>query len=349
MPLSFLNLPSDWPTWRQYVFQIRHHARQLEFPSKPLKDCILYAKRLHRRGLPVIYEHTHLASLVGYDTDYLFGVANHAAKYYRSFEIPKKSGGLREIREPLPSLKEIQHWILLNILNRIQPNQYAKGFVTGRSIVDNARFHRGQRIVLTVDIKDFFPSINAYRVYRIFRECCYTKAVAMLLARLCTLEDQLPQGAPTSPAISNAVAKSIDNRLGGFARSEKIRFSRYADDMTFSGDFVPGPVISFVERVLYEEGFSLNSKKTRVLKPHQRQVVTGVVVNKHLRAPRRMRMELRQALHYIQKFGIAAHMQKRGIKNANYVLHLLGIASHITSINPKDRDATEAVRYFGRF
>jgi RNA-directed DNA polymerase len=271
------------------------------------------------------------------------GVCNRPARFYRHFDVPKSSGGVRRIDEPLPSLKEIQRWVLREILEKIPPSRYAKAFLRGKSIKENARFHRGQEVVATIDVKDFFPSIGFPKVYRICRQVGYTKPVAIALANLCLLHGCLPQGAPTSPALSNLVCRELDARLAGFCLKRKIRFTRYADDLTMSGDFCAENAIRFSRQVLAQEGFILNEKKTRVLSRNQRQQVTGVVVNAKLQVPRRIRAKLRQHVYYITKYGLASHMERQGLTKANFPMHLQGLAAHVLSINGSDRDAHTAI------
>jgi RNA-directed DNA polymerase len=137
-----------------------------------------YGSRLALSGLPIIFDGKHFSKLVGYDPNFVFGVSNAPGRYYRTFKIPKKSGGERKIAEPLPSLKEIQRWILVHILEKIKPESAAKAYIKGLSLKDNARFHRKQPIVLHLDIKDFFPSINRRRIFTIFRSLGYSTSVA---------------------------------------------------------------------------------------------------------------------------------------------------------------------------
>lgn len=138
------------------------------------------------------------------------------------------------------------------------------------------------------------------------------------------------------PTLSNLIFKSIDKRISVFCKLNNIRYTRYADDLTFSGDFNPGMMIKFVKNILVTEGFQLNNKKTRVRLQHQRQEVTGIVVNQKLQAPRKMKRELRQEIHYIEKYGLDSHLEQNQIKKANYIRHLLGIAHYIRHINPRD-------------
>ncbi len=329
--------------WSEYVERFSNEALSSGHGEEYVAICLRYARTLFSNGMPIIYDDRHFARLVGYQYEFVRRAAYGAPYFYRRFSVKKIRGGLRRIAEPLPSLKEIQRWILDNILTAAEPSRYAKGFVKGRSVKDNARFHRNQPKVLSMDVKDFFPSIGRERIYALFRLFEYSQPASNLLARLCSLDGSLPQGAPTSPAISNLVARRLDMRLAGFALKRQLRFTRYADDITFSGEFHPGQVVRFARRVLKEEGFELNEAKTRLVERHQRQEVTGVVVNEHMQAPRSSRRALRQAMHYIEKYGLNSHLDHTRNHRANYVRHLLGVANFIQFVNPDDASATAAM------
>ena len=297
--------------------------------------CIAYAQRLSNKSLPIIYDYKHLSLLVGYDVYYLFAVSNASSKFYTHFSIDKKNGGKRNISAPYPSLLEIQRWILDNILEKLPISIYAKAYRKGFSILDNARFHRKQKKVLHLDIKDFFPSIKAVSVYNIFRNAGYSKSLARLFSGICTLNGALPQGAPTSPALSNIFFYPIDARIGGYIRRRGIRYSRYADDMTFSGDLNIKEIIHFIEKLLSEYNLQINKNKTSIMRQENRQVVTGIVTNKTLNSPKNITRELIQCAYYINKYGLYEHMKHKNITDYNYIYKLLGKAYHIKFINPK--------------
>jgi RNA-directed DNA polymerase len=336
------------PDWQKYATDFRRAALEKDFNDEYVELCLNYARPLIERNLPVIYDQEHFSELVGYKLLYLLAASHSTPKFYRVFDINKKQGGVRQIAEPLPSLKEIQRWILDNILYRCQPSKFAKGFVPRASIRDNARFHRNQPLVLSLDIKDFFSSIKIGRVYNFFRRLGYQRSVLYLLTHLCTLNRCLPQGAPTSPALSNLIVLRMDRRLAGFALKEKIRYTRYADDITFSGEFEPGRIIKFVRKVVADEGLELNENKTRLMQRHKRQEVTGIVVNKKLQAPRQDRKELRKAIYFIEKYGLDSHIRHTQNFRSNYLKHLLGTANFFLFVNPKDKDAKRAVELLHR-
>ncbi|MCA9116128.1 MAG: RNA-directed DNA polymerase [Planctomycetaceae bacterium] len=338
---------STAPSFEEYSAIFRSTAGADALQPEYVERCLQYARKHLQDGRAVVYSANHLSSLVGYDISYLYGVANSGGNYYRTFSVPKKSGGKRRISEPLPSLKEIQRWILTYILSPVQVHTHVKSFRMGYGLRANARFHRAQKIVLRLDVLDFFGSIRVKRVADFFLKLGYAKPVATLLAGVCTLNGKLPQGAPTSPALSNLVPWPVDVRLSTFARNEGIRYTRYADDMTFSGEFKPGKVISMASRVLRENGFQLNVKKTNVMGEHQRQLVTGVVVNEKLQVPRGVRRGLRKEVYYIEKFGLTEHVRRMGVSDPKYVSRLRGMAAHILAVNPNDEEAKNALRFLG--
>jgi RNA-directed DNA polymerase len=324
--------------WTLYSQKFSEQASRGDFSPEEIDSLLNYAKILYERQVPIIYDQEHLGLLVGYKYKFLLKISNKSEKFYRSFKIPKKSGGEREISEPLPSLKEIQRWILDEILYKCSVSRYAKAYIHKRSIRDNARFHLNQKNVLAIDIKDFFPSLHFEKIYGFFVNLGYSVPVATMLSNLCSLNGGLPQGAPTSPALSNILMLKVDKQISGFIKENDIHYTRYADDMTFSGDFNPAKVIRFVRSVLDEEGLRINEKKTRVRNPGQRQEVTGVIVNEKMQASREMRKKLRQAVYYIEKYGLASHLEKTENFRANHIYHLLGISNFILFLNPEDKD-----------
>lgn len=335
--------------WVNYSESFTEHAMHKGFSPEEIDSLLSYAKNLYDKGVPIIYDQEHFSLLVGYKYKFLLKASNSPASFYRTFSIPKKSGGERIINEPLPSLKEVQHWMLEEILNKHPVSRYAKAYVQKRSIRDNARFHVNQKLVLTIDIKNFFPSLQFKKVLGVFLQIGYSLPVATILSKLCCLNGELPQGAPTSPALSNILMIKVDKRISNFSRKKGIRFTRYADDMTFSGDFEPGMVVKFVREVLKEENLRINYKKIRTRHPGQRQEVTGVVVNEKIQAPKDLRKKLRQSVYYIEKFGLASHLKKTENARANHIYYLLGVANFILFLNPSDHEARNYIEILRKY
>ncbi|MET0650065.1 MAG: reverse transcriptase family protein [Pyrinomonadaceae bacterium] len=221
---------------------------------------------------------------------------------YRSFAIRKRSGGQRIIEEPEGDLKRVQRLILRRLLGRLRAHPAAHGFERGRSIVTAALPHARRTIVLRLDVQDFFLSTTAKRIQSYFRRIGWGSEAAGLLTRLCTHRGGLPQGAPTSPRLSNLVNFRLDARLAALARAHGASFTRYADDMTFSFDADEhDPLVAVIrttKKVLREDGYRLHTdRKLRVLRPHMRQTVAGLVVNERVRLPRPTRRWLRAVEH----------------------------------------------------
>ena len=243
---------------------------------------------------------------------------NNVRGRYHHFSIPKKSGGLRNISAPSRGLLHILHYI--NIILRVvyQPSDYAMGFVEGRSVVDNAYRHIGQNYVFNTDIENFFPSIEQSRVWKRFQlpPFNFNKQVASILAGLCCIREKLeddkftyilPQGAPTSPLITNAICDKLDCRLSGLARRFGLHYSRYADDITFSSMHniyqENSKFKAELKRIIEDQGFCMNIEKTRLQKFGQRQEVTGLTVSSRVNTSREYVADIRNILHIWERYG----------------------------------------------
>jgi RNA-directed DNA polymerase len=164
----------------------------------------------------------------------------------------------------------------------------------------------------------------------------YSRMVSILLSKLCTRDGSLPQGAPTSPYLSNLILKNADVEIFNFCKKRKIRYTRYADDLSFSGDFDENELLEKVTQTIEKLGLHINKSKTKLMTPNTRQTVTGIVVNEKPQVVFHKRNELRQALHYIKKFGIDEHREYKEINQKNYLEHLLGKINFVLQINPRD-------------
>lgn len=249
----------------------------------------------------------------------LYGPA--ASANYRVFQVAKRSGGFRTIAAPRPELRAIQHEILEALTQAYQKTRSAYGFVRGRSIVDGARPHVGRRIVVNLDLADFFPSITFWRVRGLFLSEAFGLPydVATVLAQICCSSERLPQGAPTSPIISNFVCSGMDRELGALVGTCGGRYSRYCDDLTMSFDSelvvsksiarkdVTGLQINpSVEKIIRKHGFTINFSKFKLRTNRERQEVTGLVVNRKVNVRRALIKTLHTQLHCIEKFGLGA-------------------------------------------
>jgi RNA-directed DNA polymerase len=329
-------------TFEHYKKEFTREATKAGYSEENILRCLQYAEKLFANEVPVIYNTWHLARWVGYRKNFLKRATLFTPYFYRDFEVLKKNGKKRNISEPLPSLKEIQVWILNSILYKIEVSKFAKAYVPKSSIKKNLIFHKGQPQVLTIDIENFFPSIKLASVQEIFRSLGYSALISNLLAKLCCRDGSLPQGAPTSPHLSNLFLKTTDNIIFEFCKERNIKFTRYADDMTFSGSFNADELIAFVSSELGKLKLKVNDDKTKLMTPNMRQTVTGVVVNEKPQVSFYKRNKLRQEIYYIKKFGLQDHMQRKQIKKAHYIEHLLGKVNFILSINSDD---TEFIGY----
>jgi hypothetical protein len=277
-------------------------------------------------------------------------------QHYSYALAPKREGPPRLIESPKPRLKAVQRRILHEILDHAPPHRRAHGFVRGRSCISSAQLHAGEYVVVRLDLRRFFSSIRSGRVHGLFRAIGYPWATARLLTGLCTTctpaavlaampdwrvrqehrAPHLPQGAPTSPALANLCAWRLDQRLTGLARRLGINYSRYADDLAFSGDraFAAGMAgfLSMVETIVGEEGFALNPNKTRVMRASLAQRVTGVVVNQHVNVPRKDYDALKATLHNCRTSGDPATQNRGG--HPDFKAHLDGRIGWVEQLNP---------------
>jgi RNA-directed DNA polymerase len=292
-------------------------------------------------------------------------VGREQLRNYRYRAIPRRGGVPRVIEAPKARLKEIQRWILREILDPIPAHQAAHGFTAGRSAVTHAEQHVGQAAVLQLDLKDFFASVSAGRVYGIWRTTGYSASVSHVLTGLTTnsmpasvwdaiadstpphavqarfrlgrqlATPHLPQGAPTSPALANLAAFRLDQRLAGLARASGFRYSRYADDLTFSGPHRlsrrRGEFESIATKIIRSEGFAVNPAKSAAQSAGGRQTVCGVVVNVRTNVPRADYDRLKATLHNTAVHG-AASQNHDGL--AEFKAHLQGRISWVGALNP---------------
>lgn len=310
------------------------------------KKLLHYAAVLLEKGVPVIYDLDHLCVLLGLKKIYVSSVIFASKYHYRHFKIKKRTGGYREICAPYPALLYMQKWIYKEILLKCKINATAHGFVKKRSILTNAIVHKGQNWMLKMDLKDFFPSIPINWVVNIFKDIGYTNDVAFYLASICCLEDVLPQGAPTSPILSNIVASYMDKRLYKLCQEYEYRYTRYADDIAISGNYISPTFIDVVYRVIKECGFVVNSKKTRLYGEKGNKIITGVsLANNEIRIPRTYRRALEKEIYFIMKYGLDAHVKRSKIKTSNYLQSIIGKLNYWLLIEPENENARKGYEY----
>ncbi len=316
--------------WHEGIRKVAHAENWTDDRTKAL---ITRVDRLLSQGLPIILNFSHLAKWLSMKTPDLGAMVYKTDKHYKQFLIKKRSGGWRDISAPSIRLKTCQRWILQNILHKTRLHDAAHGFVRHRSIASNASIHLEQQIVMNLDLRTFFPSIPRKRIFGIFRVLGYDRRVSFYLSRLTTLEEKLPQGAPTSPALSNITARHLDKRLAALGSKNGFVYSRYADDLTFSGEEKLLTVLPLIRRIINEEGFIVNENKTRIMRAHRQQEVTGLVVNKKVSVKRSHRRWLRQQSYYLRKFGLQDCKKKTQTQQKNTREFIYGHALFLRMID----------------
>lgn len=317
--------------------------------------------KLRELALPVLGDEEELSAWLGIPLGRLrwftHDRADETVWHYTRYAIPKRSGGLRVILAPKSELKQLQRKVLWELINNVQSRTISlsvHGFVPQRSIITNARHHVGKQVVLRMDLESFFPSIHLLRVRDLFESFGYPTPVASALALLCTKYDRetvirdgaphflahgprhLVQGSPTSPALANLVARELDTQLEGLAVRFKLTYTRYADDLTFSGDRsrslrISHTFLSSAQTIIREQGFKVNQRKTSFAHQSTRQLVTGIVVNEKASTPRTLRRRLRAILHNGEVEGLAAQNYDN---HPEFEAYIRGQIAFVESANP---------------
>jgi retron-type reverse transcriptase len=291
------------------------------------------AKELLDNKLPPLVRPEILSFMFGISYRFIKTMSMNSQYYYRIYRIPKHSGGYRRIEAPRRYLKLIQRWIYINILSTRELPSVVTGFVQGKNIFSNAEPHKPNKNLMVIDIKDFFPSVTYQEVYKVFKSFGFRRKVLTLLTGLCTLNGRLPQGAPTSPTIANLAFTPVDLALQDLAKGWDCCYTRYADDIAFSGNTpFSRKDIKAVSDILEEWQFHINSRKTRIIGSGGRQILTGLVVNTSGLPPRDKRRRWRAMFHQ-------ASIEPS--KHVGQSKNLKGIASFIN-----EYDSEIAVKYF---
>lgn len=324
--------------------------------SHQLNDKTTDVQRLKTQDLPVLQSAKDVAKAMNISVSTLrflaFSRKNSKISHYKRFKVAKKSGGYRLISAPMPKLKRAQHFILEHILNKVSVHANAHGCVLGKSILSNATPHVKKAVVINQDLKNFFPSITYKRIKGVFKSLGYSEHVAVIFALLCSEpkildvsllgenyfaqsgDRFLPQGSPCSPAITNVLCKKMDYRLEGLAKKYGFIYSRYVDDITFSGDQEQlsqiTSVLKYSKKIVSGENFTLHPDKLRVMKRNQRQEVTGVVVNEKPNITKKSLKRFRALLFQIEKDGIQGKTWNGGL---NVLAEIDGYANFIYQID----------------
>jgi RNA-directed DNA polymerase len=336
MKKSHQNQIESWKTF----FEDRGVSEHL------ITQYIAYIEKLVPADLPIIFEIEHLSKLVGIEIVELKKMIASPKSFYREFSIPKKRGGKRKLTAPYPSILMCQSWIYENILKTVTPHFCTHAYRQKKSIISNATPHLNQKAILKMDLEDFFPSIPINWVVKFFSNLGYPNNIAYYLASLCSLNGGLPQGAATSPALSNILLKHLDLRLLRLSKKYQLNYTRYADDLAFSGSYIPHKLIAVITEVIADFGLVVNEKKTSLIIGNKQKIITGLSVQgKDLALPRAARRLIKKDIHYIQKYGLLSHISKLKIKNPYYIQSLEGKLRFWLQIEPQNTFALESLGF----
>ncbi len=314
-------------------------------------------KKLNELGLPYFEDVIALAEAMKLtlgNIRYLCYARNvSTTSHYTRFSIPKKSGGQRIISAPMIHLKNAQYWILENILYKLESHEKAHGFIPEKSIITNAKPHLGKEFIINIDLKNFFPTITFKRIKGIFRSFGYSGQLSTIFALMCSEPEMdqveldgeiyyvakgerfLPQGAPTSPALTNVICNRLDKRMVGMSNKLGLTYSRYADDMTFStnepNDLLYKKLMWQTKLIVEEENFTIHPKKIHTMRKGGKKEVTGIVVNEKLSIARKKLKRFRSVLHQIEKT-----KSLEGIRwgTGHPINSILGFANFVRMVDP---------------
>lgn len=284
--------------------------------------------------LPDIISFDDIVKLLRLNPKLIYWLSSTSKNKYKTYEIPKKSGGVRIINAPVYSLKQVQRWVLLNILYKIKPTQFSYGFnrldKNGSPLYSCANIHKYNLYVLKLDLEKFYPSISRKKVYDLFLSIGYNSQTSSILTNICTHEDALPQGAVTSPHLANLICRKMDYRLAGYCEKHNISFTRYADDMAFSSDNRNDlkKAYNVIINIITDEGFKVNKKKTHFMSPKCRKEILGITINdSQIKAPKEMKRKVRAMIH--KSIALGRYDCNDSIR---------GYISYVNSIEPGYRD-----------
>lgn len=337
------------------------NAKEERHSKEYIQATLEYISVLESKNLPIIFSLKHFALLTGmkyFDIRQIIAFREH---YYSYHLIKKRKGGFRRIIAPYKSLRYLQSWIKNNILDKIDSSHYAMGFVKERSIYDNAKIHENREVILNLDLENFFESISERRIFGFFTSLGYSKNLSVDFAKLCTVlineeefeklndkeqgyfshllelnEPVLPQGAPTSPSLSNLICRRLDHRFISLANKTGANYSRYADDITFSGAYEELPSINLLKKIISDEKFRINWNKYGIYKKGQKQMVTGLLINDEVRVRKKYKKDIYRHLHFCKKFGAHSHFNRIAPDKGYRKEWLIGKIMFVKSIEPEE-------------
>ncbi|MFY0056379.1 reverse transcriptase family protein [Acinetobacter baumannii] len=331
---------SQWEAYFQDIGILEEYTNEyLEIISK-----------LSKKNLPIIFEIEQFSKFVGINLNTLYAMIFSPESFYHEFYMKKKRGGRRKIVVPFPSLLLVQRWIYKNILFKCNYHSNIHGFIPKKSIITNAKKHIGGRDFLKLDLQNFFPSISLNWVVRYFNQLGYPKKIAFYMASLCCYDGGLGQGAPTSPFLSNLLLFSLDKRLNNLAKKNDCTYTRYADDIVFSGGKITKGFYDLVESIIRDFGLNLNHSKTQLRKNKKQNIITGIVVRDDgIKIPKNYKKKIRQEIYYINKYGLMSHLSKIRNKNPTYLLSLLGKINHVLRVEYNNEEFKNYQRILENF
>lgn len=342
-------------------------------PASFIKAALEYANILIANNAPVIFSTTHLCEIIGVSYRKLRSIANDSSKHYRFYQISKKhSNGKRQIITPLTELRKIQDYISKCVINKIQCHNSSHAYEKNKSIKTNAIAHVNASAILNIDLFRFFDSITEYQVFNLFYGLGYTRELSWTFSQLTTVHlpneyirtfnqhdyrsyrkfipigvRVLPQGAPTSPKLSNIILRDFDEALTNIAFANNLTYTRYSDDITFSGDVDSIDVLDSVKKEILKQELRINWNKVGIYKRGTKQMVTGLTVSNGLHIPRKFKKEVAKHIYCCIKFGVSQHLQKiNRTPQSLYRDWLLGKILYINSIEPSV--AEEMLVKFGK-
>lgn len=350
----------------------RQGGRAERKPETLLDAALAQAQAVETTGLAAVLTLNHLAVRTGVSYNYLRDIVSRAFDPYEDLVLKRRNGRrMRPISIPQPPLMRVQRWILHRIASRIPVHANSYAYQVGSSIRECATRHVGARWLIKLDITNFFETIDERRVFRVFHDAGYVRLVALELARVCTRSAWyadhvdasqyagdarhrvirqysqsvlgfLPQGAPTSGALANLIAHDLDVTFSALAARERMVYTRYADDLTFSSieEFNRGQAAQLIREVrtaLQREGFSLHERKTRVVPPGARKLVLGLLVDRdNVRLNRAMRHRIAENVRGVERFGLAAHVSHRQFSSLDgFVRHVSGLLAFAADVEPE--------------
>lgn len=329
-------------------YVVRFLYNQLSGGSKQNKQTFFPEYKEKVKELPFDNSATAwCANLLSMETSMLEELFRKDVYYmYDQWRIKKRNGGYRGIARPHKQLMAIQKTICNRILLPVNIHPAATGFRKGMSIINNAKQHLGKEDVFKTDIVNFFYSIRQEDVEKVFEKIGYPANISKILAELCCLNNTLPQGAPTSPALSNIYSYQMDQKLAALSYQFGLTYTRYADDLTFSGNNInPEVVLPAVKKIVNEEGFAVKRKKTRFIGRNKRKIITGISVSsgKKLTIPKAKKREIRKNVYFILTKGLAEHQKFIKSTDPIYLKRLICYLSFWKMVEPENKYITDAI------